>query len=307
MGGQHEAQAPSNLVKNYRETWCLCTKWCGITYNLDKSVNGPAPPHCHRPSWSSASVSKVSMRKRLTNKWLRIDSAPPPGFCRGPYCKRTNYWYFHYLVIEPILSKRYFFCLFGFGWVGAGHHRLAYLFCAVLIWVPSSIHQSTYPIGHKLDSFACVTLLDIFQGTVTPVGLVAWKDWSHNSRGGTDGRHDVVDESMVIKIWMPTLCMWIDSPWGTGRISYHSAFLCGTWQRLARHHHWVDRICNEGHRWQMDYPQIPPGAWSWYHWCRWDGISSTDSCCIQRIFSRWASCCCGQPTQVSAFKEDWRH
>ena len=34
-GVRHEAQAPSHLVKNNKQTYHLCDKWCGITYSLE--------------------------------------------------------------------------------------------------------------------------------------------------------------------------------------------------------------------------------------------------------------------------------
>ena len=60
--GRHEAQAPSNQVKNYKQTWLWEPSETGsrAVWSIS-SVIWPAPLFGHTPDWSCASLFKVSM------------------------------------------------------------------------------------------------------------------------------------------------------------------------------------------------------------------------------------------------------
>ena len=62
--GRHEAQAPSNQVKNYKQIWhWVPNEVVSRSVWSISSVYWPAPLLGHRPSWSSACLFKVSMSR----------------------------------------------------------------------------------------------------------------------------------------------------------------------------------------------------------------------------------------------------
>ena len=71
--GRCEAQTPSHLVKNYKQTWRWAPSDVGsrTVWNFS-SVYWPAPPHGHRPRWSSAWLFKVSKGECWLSAGVRV-------------------------------------------------------------------------------------------------------------------------------------------------------------------------------------------------------------------------------------------